>query len=546
MGSFGRTTLRTGFAVAVALGGLVGGGAMMQSAATAQEAEGFDRAQLRRVAEIISNRYVEEIPTDQLYRRAIDGMLEQLGDPNTRFIDAADATDLEITTTGNYAGLGIRVQMVGDWVTVMAVISGTPAEREGLLAGDRIIAVDGTSVAGWDEVRVIERLRGPAGEPVTLRVARFGALQPIEVTVTRADIHVAPVLAYLASDDIGVVRLSLFSRAARGEIQQAIDSVRAAGASRVVLDLRGNPGGLLEEGVAVSDLFLAQGKTIVSTVSRLPDQNQIFRSENDAEYPDLPMVVLQDVSSASASEIVAGALQDHDRALIVGVPSYGKGSMQTVYRVPGGHHLKLTTAAWYTPSGRSIERDDVAAEDVHSELPAIPPGAGAIDVQREAEDGPSSPERHIYYTTGGRVVYGGGGIVPDVTVDDSAGEAETRLGTSLARKGLSLRQLAFQLAVEWLSENPEVDESFVVTADMRARFLARLRDRGVTIEPADAAEVGPLLDRFLAVQIAGSRFGELASLRRSHEDDPVVRRALELLERAESVDDVLKAATPVD
>ncbi len=266
---------RTLVAAFVAFLALVGGGALMQQAATAHEAEAFDRAQLRRVERIISERYVEEVDTDQLYRMAIDGMLDRLGDPHSTFIDVEDATDLEITTTGNYGGLGIRVQKVGDWVTVMSVIANTPAEREGLLTGDRIIAVDQESVAGWDESLVIERLRGPIGDPVTVTVARVGVATPIHLTITRAEVHVPPVLAYMY-DGIGIARLAQFSRESTEELREAIGKLVLAGARGLVLDLRGNPGGLLEEGVAVSDLFLPRSVTIVTTASRIEEQNYTF------------------------------------------------------------------------------------------------------------------------------------------------------------------------------------------------------------------------------------------------------------------------------
>jgi carboxyl-terminal processing protease len=420
----------------VALGALVAGGALMQSAATAQEAEAFDRAQLRRVERIVSERYVEEVSSDDLYRMAIDGMLDRLGDPNSTFIDADDTTDLDITTTGNYGGLGIRVQQVGAWVTVMSVIPGTPAEREGMLTGDRIIGIANESVADWDEARVIERLRGPIGEPVTVMVAREGVPAPIHLTITRDEIHVPPVLGYLTDEDIGIARLTQFSREATEELLGAIQGLTRAGARGLILDLRGNPGGLLEEGVAVSDLFLPRGKPIVTTASRLDDQNYTFAATQGDSFVGLPIVVLVNGASASASEIVAGALQDHDRALILGTPSFGKGSMQTVYMLPGGHHLKLTTANWYTPSGRSIQRDRNQAE-----IAVVSADEGTLgpDPSIGLED---EPEQEEFHTTSGRPVFGGGGIVPDVIVSDSLSDSERAFGEELNRNALSIRQPA--------------------------------------------------------------------------------------------------------
>ncbi len=517
----------------VSFAALVGGGSLMQRAATAHEAEAFDRAQLRRVERIIAERYVEEVDTDQLYRMAIDGMLDRLGDPHSTFIDVDDATDLEITTTGNYGGLGIRVQMVGDWVTIMSVITSTPAEREGLLTGDRIIGVDRENVAGWDEARVIDRLRGPIGEPVTVTVARVGVPTPIHLTITRDEVHVPPVLAYM-NNEIGIARLSQFSRESTQELREAIGVLVTAGARGLVLDLRGNPGGLLEEGVAVSDLFLPLGTTIVTTASRIEQQNYTFVATEEDAFKDLPMVVLVNGGSASASEIVAGALQDHDRALILGTPSFGKGSMQTVYLLPGGHHLKLTTASWYTPSGRSIDNQHAlaAVSVVGSDEGTLGP-VGEVAVAREPE---------VFHTMAGRPVYGGGGIIPDVVVVDSLSEVESEFGSELNRNALSIRQLAFQFAVSWNGEHPGLGTEFVITSEMRAEFLSLLRGEGVEIDDESFAGVQNLIDRFMAVQLANTAFGELEALRRGQREERQVLEAVDRLREATSVRDLLDAA----
>ncbi len=526
---------RTTIAAIVAFASLVGGGALMQQAATAQEAEAFDRAQLRRVERIVAERYVEEIDADQLYRMAIDGMLDRLGDPHSTFIDAEHATDLSITTTGNYGGLGIRVQKVGDWVTVMSVIAGTPAERDGLLTGDRIVGVDGESVAGWDESLVIERLRGPIGEPVDVSVARVGVTKPISLTITRAEVHVPPVLAYMIQDGIGVARLAQFSRESTAELRAAIDGLVAAGAEGLVLDLRGNPGGLLEEGVAVSDLFLPRGTIIVTTASRIESQNYTFRATEDDAFQDLPIVVLVNGASASASEIVAGALQDHDRALILGTPSFGKGSMQTVYQLPGGHHLKLTTAHWSTPSGRSIESEHEMAE-----ISVVIRDEGTLG--RAVEIPVVEAERDVFHTVGGRPVTGGGGIVPDVIVADSLSDSERQFGAELNRHALSIRQLAFRFAVRWNGEHVGLNTEFEVTADMRTDFLALLRAEGVEIDDELYGGVQDLVDRFLAVQLANTAFGELEALRRSQRRERQVLEAVRRLTDAKSVEALLEAA----
>ena len=224
------------------------------------------------------------------------------------------------------------------------------------MTGDRIVGVEGESARGWDDTEAVERLRGPKGTPVSISIGRVGASEPLPFTIVRDEIHVETVKSFMVDDRIGFVGLDQFSRDARTELSDAIRELQSQGAEALVLDLRWNPGGLLDQGVAVSDLFLPRGAGIVETRSRVEDQNFTFGAPNDEEFPGLPIVVIVNTASASASEIVAGALQDHDRALILGTPTFGKGSVQTVFSLPGGNHLKLTTAGWYTPSGRSISR----------------------------------------------------------------------------------------------------------------------------------------------------------------------------------------------
>ncbi|MCK5489037.1 MAG: S41 family peptidase, partial [Gemmatimonadetes bacterium] len=323
-------------AVAVTVMALGSGGWLLEQGAGAQESTVYRARLFDEVHRLVSERYVEEMDSSDLYRMAIDGMLSELGDPYSAFISAEQADDLELAIEGDYGGLGIRIQKVGEWITVMGVIPNSPAERQGLMTGDRIVGVEGESARGWDDTEAVERLRGPKGTPVSISIGRVGASKPLEFTIVRDEIHVETVKSFMVNDRIGFVDLDQFSRDARSELGDAIRDLQERGAEALVLDLRGNPGGLLDQGVAVSDLFLARGAGIVETRSRVEDQNFTFGAPNGEEFPGLPIVVLVNYASASASEIVAGALQDHDRALILGTPTFGKGSVQTVFSLPGG------------------------------------------------------------------------------------------------------------------------------------------------------------------------------------------------------------------
>jgi len=520
--------------LAIALGGW-----LLQRGAAAQEARSQQAQLLDEVQRLVAERYVDPINSSELYRMAIDGMLYELGDPYSVFIDAEQTEDLEITTTGNYGGLGIRIQQVGDWITVMGILPGTPAEREGLMTGDWIFEVEGSSARGWSDDTPVENLRGPKGEPVEIAVMRPGVPEPIHLTIVRDEIHVEPVVAYMLETGIGFVRLETFSKNAREEIGTAIDELIEQGARGLVFDLRGNPGGLLDEGVAVTDLFLDQHDEIVGTRSRVEDQNYSFRAPTEDLFPGLPIVVLVNNYSASASEIVAGALQDHDRAVILGTTTFGKGSVQTLYQLPEGHHLKLTTAGWYTPSGRSISRPrdingrptDVAAAESDADL-----GADSVAAPADVE----------YWTEGGRPVFGGGGIAPDVVVPDSLSEREREFAEALGRGSFSLNQLSVRFAATWNSDHAELQPEFQITPEMRDEFYRMLVEEDLELDTALYRDVQPLVDRFLAAQLANSAFGETERLRRSQAGNPQVREAVLLLRQASTPEELLNVASRVE
>lgn len=522
-------------AVVVSVLAIALGGWLLQRGAAAQEVRSQRAQLLDEVQRLVAERYVDPIDSSELYRMAIDGMLYELGDPYSVFIDAEKTEDLEITTTGNYGGLGIRIQQVGEWITVMGILPGTPAEREGLMTGDWIFEVEGSSARGWTDEKAVEQLRGPKGEPIDLAVMRPGVPEPIHLTIVRDEIHVQPVVAYMLETGIGFVRLETFSKNARAEIGTAIDELIELGARGLVFDLRGNPGGLLDEGVAVTDLFLEQSSEIVETRSRVDDQNYTFRAATEDLFPGLPIVVLVNNYSASASEIVAGALQDHDRAVILGTTTFGKGSVQTLYKLPEGHHLKLTTAGWYTPSGRSISRP--------RDKDGRPTDVAMADAEAEAAgDTVAGPAEEEYWTEGGRPVFGGGGIAPDVVVRDSLTDREREFAEALGRGSFSLNQLSVRFAAKWNADHAELRPNFEVTPEMREEFFRMLVEEDVEVDTALYSDVQPLVDRFLAAQLANSAFGETERLRRSQAGNPQVRQAVLLLREATTPEELLNVA----
>jgi len=471
------------------------------------------------VLRTVSDRFVDDVDAADLYDKAIDGMLQQLGDPHTTLLRPEDYADLRLSTTGNYGGLGIRIDQKDEWITVVQTLPGTPAERVGLRPGDRLIEVDGESMRDWNADRAVGVLRGPKGTSIDLMIARIGVPEPIPVTIVRDEIHVVYVTAFMYEPKIGYIRHQQYSDNSAAEIRQAIGELEAEGMTGLILDIRGNPGGLLEEGVAVSDLFLESGTEVVETRSRVPDQNDKFFAEHRPVDSELPVVVLVDGFSASASEIVAGALQDHDRALVVGTPTYGKGSVQTLYPLDGGNFLKLTTAKWYTPSGRSIQREP----GEHGPMVAMgEPG--------EMTATGASAEAVVFYTASGREVFGGGGINPDLIVrSDTTTQKERDFRTALGEQLGAYYDAVFRFAVAYTDAHPELKPDFHVSNTMLVELFAWVEDSGIEVSRELYDGARRLVERELGIQLATVAFDEKTSLRRRLFIDRQVETAAELL-----------------
>ncbi len=528
-------------AVAVAVVAMLTGGWLLQAGSGQAQDASFENQRLfQHVHQLVSERYVDDVDPGDLYRMAIEGMLQELGDPHTTFLDPEAYEELELSTTGNYGGLGIRIDSQDGWITVVEVFANTPAERSGLQVGDRIVEVEGESAEGWSTDDAVQVLRGPAGSEVGITVARAGVERPLRFTVERAEIEVQAVYAWMMDDRVGYVDLQRFSQDAGTAVGSRIDSLLAEGASGLILDLRGNPGGLLEQGVDVSDLFLPSGSEVVATRSRLPGRSETHTATDDGAYEGLPVVVLVDGYSASASEIVAGALQDHDRAVVVGTQTFGKGSVQSLFRLPGKNYLKMTTAHWYTPSGRSIQKP----RDAEARLQSLMARAVTVSGEPVVTAAADTADREVYKTDGGRTVYGGGGITPDLIVmPDTLNGSEQRLRSQLLSGGASLADAAFRFSVQWTKEHPGLDRDFEVTDEMMSAFYRFLTsDRDLEVDRELYRESRGWLSWELERSLANVAFGEAEYRRRSKLSTPQARRAVELLRRADGERDLIALA----
>src|SRR5579864_4109924 len=329
--------------------------------------------------------YVEEVSDEQLIEAAINGMLSSL-DPHSSYMNAKNFRDMQVQVRGEFGGLGIEVTMEGGLVKVVSPIDDTPAAKAGLKPGDFITHLDGEPVAGLSLNEAVERMRGPVNSELKLTVRREGK-DPFDVMLKRAVIKIQSVKSHLEGNDIGYIRVTSFNEQTDSGLQSAMKSLKSQAGDKlagIVLDLRNNPGGLLDQAIAVSDDFLEQGE-IVSTRGRHPEDGARYNARAGDITNGLPMVVLINGGSASASEIVAGALQDHHRAVLLGTRSFGKGSVQTIVQLPGRGAMRLTTARYYTPSGRSIQakgiEPDIAVEPAKIEKLVVAEGRHEADLR---------------------------------------------------------------------------------------------------------------------------------------------------------------------
>jgi len=322
------------------------------------------------VLSIVQNQYVDEVPATDLVYSAIKGTLRGL-DPHSSFLDPDNYREMQVETTGSFGGLGIEITLRDDVLTIVAPIEGTPAYRVGLQTGDRIIKIDGLSTKDMQLQDAVKRMRGRPGTKVTITVVREGWTEPKDVDITREQIRVHSVRSADLGGGIAYVKLRQFQEQTPTDLASALEKASKAGMKALVLDLRNNPGGLLTAAVEVTEEFIDDGKLVVYTEGRVRHQNMRFSAHAKKSYPTLPMVVLVNQGSASASEIVAGALQDWGRAIIVGTKTFGKGSVQTIIPLSDGSGLRLTTAKYFTPKGRSIHGTGIAP-DIVVELPKEP------------------------------------------------------------------------------------------------------------------------------------------------------------------------------
>lgn len=421
---------------------------------------------LQKTAFNIRNQYMEEIDPNLIIKAGIKGMLTDL-DRYSVLLERSNYEALMESTHGKYEGLGMQIDSRGNRITIITPIEGTPAYKRGLHAGDIIWDIEGQSTEGMSASDASNLMRGPAGTSVILTIKRPGIDNLLEFEVERAIIELKSVNYFgkIPGTDIGYVRLSRFAEETSHELREAISELNNQNISGLIFDLRSNGGGLLNQAIETSELFLPKGSEIVYTKGKLESSDRHYSSERAPLFPDKPLVILVDEGTASASEIVAGAIQDWDRGLIIGNNTYGKGLVQQIFDITndGSMALKLTVAKYYVPSGRCIQKPETQNKIDSESYEEF------MEHHAEESDKIDTEGKEVFHTNAGRIVYGGGGIIPDINIDR---ETWKPIEINLERKSMF-----FDYAVKFIAENPNVSKDIKITNAIVNDFKGFIKEK---------------------------------------------------------------------
>lgn len=499
---------------------LVGGGFLLQSK------EPFDGARLfSQVLQRIEENAVDSLARSAVYERAARGLLKNLSDPYADLYSPEELASFQRNTLrNNYGGVGMQIESQEGAIMVARVFPNTPGEKGGVLAGDRIMFVDSTTVTGLRIEQVSQKLLGTPGTDVIVTFQRAGVSQPIKSKFTRAVIRVPAVpYALMLDGGVGYIPLQSFNESAAADVERSLTALKGQGAKAYVLDIRGNGGGSLEQALEISNLFFKPGLELASVRHR-GRPPEVYKATRTSVVDSMPVIVLVDGYSASASEIVAGSLQDHDRALVVGTTSFGKGLVQTLFPLDGGWAMKITTGKWYTPSGRSIQADhDRLGDERFVEY------AGADGPADGSVADSAGHKRPTFRSDGGRTILGGGGVTPDVA---STPDTLTTPDRDLFRAfGPQQSQWYLALYATALENKNKVRLDFSVNPEWKEALWNRLQTAKVAVTRAQFDAGSNLVDRNLERWTAQLAFGDSTVFRRAVRYDRQLNTALDYLKR---------------
>jgi carboxyl-terminal processing protease len=456
--------------------------------------------------------YVDDVDPQKLIRKSIDSMLESL-DPYTDYIPEDELENFRVTTTGQYAGIGALIGVIGNKTIITHPYLNFPANKAGVKVGDEIIAIDGKNVQGKSTPEVSSLLKGPARTEVELKLRRIGRPTDLVLKIKREKITISN-LAYagLVGTDVAYIKLDDFTPGAAKEVSDAIIRLKEQGAKKVIIDLRDNPGGLMHEAINIVNLFVPRDKEVVSTKGKVPEWNKTYYTLNNPIDTEIPIAVLTGEGSASASEIVSGALQDYDRAVLVGRKTFGKGLVQTTRQLSYNSQLKVTTAKYYIPSGRCIQALDYAHRNEDGSVNKFPDSL-----------------RHEFKTTSGRKVYDGNGIDPDIIVEDEYLGAVT---VALLQNGL-----IFEYASKYCGENPNSPDlkTFKLSDADYNKFLDWVKSQKLSYATALESSTNQLMEAAKQERYYSELEGQLTELKKKIESN----KASDLMRFKKEISDIL-------
>lgn len=508
---------------------------LLPAPAPAQTSDVLEEIQrFNKILMLVKHNYVDPVEAEDLIDDAIEGLLKNL-DPHTNYLKPDVNERMQELNSGEYSGIGISFDIVDGVLTVISPIEGSPSWDLGIRAGDRIVEIEGESAVGITQTEVYDQLRGREGTDVRIGIERNGVDEVLPFTITRSKIAIKSVPYYfLLSEGTGYVRASRFSAHTADELEEALNGLEEQGMERLIVDLRGNSGGYLNQAISVTDKFVEGGKLVVYTKGRIRGSSEEYFSTESANHARYPLIVMIDNGSASASEIVSGAIQDWDRGLVVGTTSFGKGLVQRQFPLRGGGALLLTVAKYYTPSGRLIQRPYADRNRQQYLMEAGHPDSTVESLARAGESG-EEVDRQTFMTASGRPVYGGGGIAPDVVIDPDYTPTDNQRAILT-----SSDRLFFNFANDYLGDHrseltdfPRFLSSWHLDDGDFARFQSFALEHGEDLTGDAIVAEREFVDHRVRVEIAGNIWGPTQRHQVIMQNDPAIKEAVTHFDKAE-------------
>ncbi len=473
---------------------------------------------LTQIIRLVSENYVDEVDMNEILEGAIIGMLDKL-DPHSSYISSEQFELINEQFDGAFEGIGIEFNILEGYITVISPIPGTPSDRAGLQTGDKIVRINDESAYKITQKDVLEKLRGPKGTPVDVTISRPGMDENFVVTLVRDKIPIVSVMAsFMVDDETGYIKVSRFSRTTAKEIDESLSKLEGMGMQQLLLDLRNNGGGMMDQAISIVDMFVSSRDTILFTKGKIPGSSEVYRARKSNRDKDYPVVVLINRGSASASEIVSGAFQDLDRGIIVGETSFGKGLVQRQYPLRDGSAARITIAKYYTPSGRLIQRP---YEDI---------GEYYTDLGRDSREATDSTlaKKPVFTTKKGRSVYGGGGITPDVYIelDLDFNESTREILSHPDRLTFKFAGVIKREIQDLYATFEDFTTSYNLDNKGRKKFFNWLENQKITFETEELEENWEYIQNRILSNVASSIWGKVYLYKKLLDTDKQVQEAL--------------------